>query len=87
MEMGIKKWMELDSPQIEPIWVSQLTELAPLSQQQRHPGLKFLKTNFSIPETCSTLFLKLTDGTPLPFLPISNCGHFLFALVDFLVSH
>lgn len=30
MEMEIKNGMELISPQIEPTWVSQLTELAPL---------------------------------------------------------
>lgn len=46
MEMEIKNGMELNSPQIEPIWVSQLTELALLSQQWRHPALKFLKAHF-----------------------------------------
>lgn len=33
MEMEIKNGMEPNSPQIEPIWVSQLTELALLAQQ------------------------------------------------------
>lgn len=84
MEMGIKKWMELDSPQIEPIWVSQLTELAPLSQQQRHPGLKFLKTHFFHPRD---LFhaLPQTDWwetSPLsPYFklwPFSFCSSWLF---------
>lgn len=33
MEMEIKNGMEPNSPQIEPTWVSQLTELALLAQQ------------------------------------------------------
>lgn len=88
MEMEKKYGMKLGSPQIEPIWMSQLTELAPLSgktpQAEMSPNSLFPSQRLSPRSSSGQLTNRRRARSSLP---ISNWGRFPFASVGFLFSH